>query len=413
MTDRQRIVSLDFLRGLVIFMAVFEHYTGYLNYWYKDFFIREYESWDKVYASHLPMSGNLLPMDNITSTLSLWLVPWVSQIYLALAAFNLAMKTQEQVRDILSQKLLLFTSIIGVLYVEGFVIAPNFGEAISFYPVMLWMVLLALFSIVYGLFGIYGMMAVTLLSFFVDQLGIPDALRTFETLVRHYIHPNYELDARLDLFMASGCLGFMYGQVWHHKPHIRNIVNQGVMLLSVLALAIFFTFDSIGTISLVDIYSEEHSLAENTFGRIGIWGTEFLVISMLLWLHSKDIDVSWKPLNWIGMFSLTVFIFHKSIFIFLWGPLMTLITAKLGMTLVNNFLVTSILSSLSILMIYYFKRSNIIYHLMGLHQDKNWKAVYSSQKLPSMVTTLPVNTLSGEADITEPMVSSADKPTNG
>ncbi|MHC6528932.1 hypothetical protein [Vibrio proteolyticus] len=385
--NKQRIVSLDFLRGLVIFMAVFEHYTGYLNYWYKDFFIREYESWDTVYTSHLPMIGKLLPMDSITANMCLWLVPWVSQIYLALAAFNLAMKTQEQVRAKLAQKLLLFASIIGVLYVEGFVIAPNFGEAISFYPVMLWMVLLALFSLVYGLFGIRGMMVVTVLSFFVAQLGIPDALSSFEAMVRHYVHPDYELDARLDLFMASGCLGFMYGWVWHHKPHMRDMLNQGVMLLSVLALALFFTFDSIGTISLADVYAEEHSLAENTFGRMGIWGTEFLVISTLLWLHSKGIDVSWRPLNWIGMFSLTVFIFHKSIFIFLWGPLMTLITAKLGMTLVNNFFVIFTLSSLSILMIYGFKRSGIICHLMGLHQDNSWKSVYAAKK--PAATTAP------------------------
>ena len=98
MNTKQRIVSLDFLRGLMIFMAVFEHYTGYLNYWYIDFFIRERSAWESVYVSHLPMLNKMLSMDNTTGMISALLVPWVSQIYLALAGFNLAIKNQQQIR---------------------------------------------------------------------------------------------------------------------------------------------------------------------------------------------------------------------------------------------------------------------------------------------------------------------------
>ena len=156
-----RITGLDLLRGLVIFMAVFEHYTGYLNYWYIDFFTREHALWDSFYLSHKAMAGHLLPMDHTTAQVSAWLIPWVSQIYLALAAFNLSRRDQTSFRPQLKSKLVLFVSIIAVLYVEGLVIAPNFGEAISFYPVMLWMCLLALFSLVYGWFGIRGMLALT------------------------------------------------------------------------------------------------------------------------------------------------------------------------------------------------------------------------------------------------------------
>ncbi|MCG7499196.1 hypothetical protein MHO82_20220 [Vibrio sp. Of7-15] len=58
MNTKQRIVSLDFLRGLMIFMAVFEHYTGYLNYWYIDFFIRE-RSFSTLGEPNLLGSGGL------------------------------------------------------------------------------------------------------------------------------------------------------------------------------------------------------------------------------------------------------------------------------------------------------------------------------------------------------------------
>ena len=54
---------------------------------------------------------------------------------------------------------------------------------------------------------------------------------------------------------------------------------------------------------------------------------------------------------------------------------------------ISNFFVIFTLSSLSILMIYGFKRSGIICHLMGLHQDNSWKAVYAAKK--PAVTTAP------------------------
>lgn len=95
-----RITGLDLLRGLVIFMAVFEHYTGYLNYWYIDFFNREHALWDSFYLSHKAMAGQLLPMDHLTAQVSAWLIPWVSQIYLALAAFNLSRRDQASFRQI-------------------------------------------------------------------------------------------------------------------------------------------------------------------------------------------------------------------------------------------------------------------------------------------------------------------------
>ena len=46
--NRTHLVGLDFLHGWVIFMAIFEHYTGYLNYWYVDFFLKRAILWDII-----------------------------------------------------------------------------------------------------------------------------------------------------------------------------------------------------------------------------------------------------------------------------------------------------------------------------------------------------------------------------
>ncbi|EKO3607501.1 hypothetical protein P0F37_000973 [Vibrio metschnikovii] len=380
--NRTRLVGLDFLRGLVIFMAIFEHYTGYLNYWYVDFFPKESDFYETLYRSHLPMLGQLVPMDSFTGQVSAWLIPWVSQVYLALAAFNLSARSSEHMRATLVKKLALFLSIIFVLYIEGFIIAPNFGEAISFYPVMLWMTLLAFFSIVYAFFGIRGMLVLTVLSTIVSQLGVTSLLEHAELWMQTHVHPGYELDARLDLFMASGCFGFLYGWVWHHYAEKRDALNKLVLGIALVALSLYFLNGQAATIDLHDVYAEEHALAEDTIGRLGIWGTEFLVIGLILTLHQAGIRLSWRPLNWIGMYSLTVFIFHKSIFIFLWGPLLTWASAKMGTTLPNNFLLIFTLCSLSVGIIYLFKRSGIICHLMGDHQDQMWKDVYRQKRLP-------------------------------
>ncbi|EEX94903.1 hypothetical protein VIA_002065 [Vibrio orientalis CIP 102891 = ATCC 33934] len=370
-------------------MAVFEHYTGYLNYWYVDFFIRESAYWNEVYSSHLPMANTLLPMDALTGTVSAYLVPWVSQIYLALASFNLAIKPQNLFKPQLFHKLMLFGVITLVLYFEGLIVAPNFGEAISFYPVMLWMLLLALFSTVYALAGIKGMLGLSLLSLLLAPLGFSEALSYIESSIQHLVHPGFELDARIDLFMTSGCFGFIYGWFWHQKPSSRALCNQVVFTLSAIAIVIYLSFGEPIAVDITSIYAEEHTLAEDFFGKFGIWGMEFLVISSVLHLHLKGFNLNVRFINWIGMYSLTVFIFHKAIFVFLWGPLMLLITAKLGITLVNSFSLVFTLSSLSIVMIYVLKRSGVVDHLMGTHQDKTWANSYQRRANKPHVTQLP------------------------
>ena len=215
-TIKNRIYGLDFLRGLFIVMAIFEHYCGYLNYWYVDFFHREMPAWKSVYGSHLAMAGNQLPMDTLSATLTTYCVPWVSQIYLALAAFNLSRKPQHEFSTTLNSKLALFAGCYLALVCESMLVAPNFGEAISFYPVMLWMVLLALFSMVYSLLGITGMILLIPLaaisSFSIDHSH--SLFTSVETWIQTHVHTDFEIDSHFDEFMLSGCIGFVYGWFW-------------------------------------------------------------------------------------------------------------------------------------------------------------------------------------------------------
>lgn len=372
----ERVLGLDFLRGLFIFMAMIQHYTGYLNYWYQDFFRREEPFWGEVYASHLPMVGQLNPMDGLTATLSAWLVPWVSQIYIALAAFNLSRDTQAGMRAKLASRLVLFTSVYLIFVAEGLVIGPDFGEAISFYPVMLWMVLLALFATVYACTGLIGMAVLGAVALVLAYFGDANPFGGFETWMRAHVHPGYEFDARVDLFGASGVLGFAYGWCWHHKPALRSRLNYGVLAGSAVLIALYVLCGPTMHMDSSDIYATEHEMMTNFMGLIGIIGIEFAVVSIVLSLHQRGCSLSFKPVNWVGFYSLTVFFFHKMFFIFAWGPLLLFISAKLGTTLPNNFAVVCALAVATIGCVWVIKRARVAELLMGANQDARWRRVY-------------------------------------
>lgn len=374
----QRVAGLDFLRGWFILMAIFEHYTGYLNYWYIDFFGREQARFGSLYASHLPMVGQLNPMDGFTATLSSYLVPWVSQIYLMLAAFNLASRSQERARAELPQKLGLFAALYLVFALEGLLIAPNLGEALSFYPQMLWMVLLALFCVVYAYAGIRGMLALTGLALVWPLLSGDNPFAAFEAWMKANVHPAYEFDARVDLFGASGALGFVYGWLWAQRPQARSRLNHTVLALSALCLAAYALWGQAPAMNLQDIYATEHDLAEDAWGLLGILGMEFGVVALVLALHQRGIELCWRPINWIGFYSLTVFIFHKALFVHLWGPALTWVTAKLDTTLPNSFPITLALTLTAVGVAWAIKRSGIVDRITGRSQDGQWQRHYGA-----------------------------------
>lgn len=178
------------------------------------------------------------------------------------------------------------------------------------------------------------------------------------------------------IFMASGCFGFLYGWCWHQRPQWRDRLNGLVLTLSLIALTVYLVFGESSSVALNDIYANEHKLAMDMTGRAGIWGMAFLVIGVVLWLHQRNIRLCWRPFNWIGMYSLTVFIFHKRIFVHLWGPLLLWWTARQGTILPNSFGLIMVLSATSVLLIYAFQRSGIICQLMGMHQDRDWLRIY-------------------------------------
>ena len=375
-----RVFGLDFLRGLFVVMAVFEHYCGYFNFWYVDFFHREMPFWDTIYASHRDMAGVALPIDHLSATLFVYFIPWVSQIYLALAAFNLSRRPQAEFASDLNKKLMVFGGAYIALLVESFITAPSFGEAISFYPVMLWMLLLALFSMIYARFGIMGMLLFTPLAV-MSAFGTDESLFTMiQSWGQSNIHDDFEIDSYFNQFMLSGCLGFIYGWFWHHNQKIKDVINYRVFIVSACALAAYLIWGDSPSIDVHDVYANEHEMSTSMINYLGVLGMEFLVMSLVLILHQTNISLKWKPINWIGVYSLPIFLLHKVIFVHFWGPLLLIITAWANSQLFQNFWLVASLTLLTIAAIYGVERSGAISLPFGRQCRKNWQAHYNADE---------------------------------
>lgn len=108
------------------------------------------------------MIGKQVSSDFYNHLLAIVFTPWVSQIYLTMAAFNLAKKDQLTFRSEIGNKFKVFGMILLYFILENFIVAPNTGQAVSFYPIMLWMIILGFISLIYNYVGIRGILALCL-----------------------------------------------------------------------------------------------------------------------------------------------------------------------------------------------------------------------------------------------------------
>lgn len=319
-----RLVNLDFLRGLFIFLALQQHFTYYINMWYVDYF-RDAIALTTTYAVHFPMIGKQVSSDILNHTLALIFTPWVSQIYLTMAAFNLAKKNRTEFSLEMPNKLKVYGLIVLYFIFENFIVAPNTGQAISIYPIVLWMGILGALSFVYKFLGFKGILAFSLLAMLRFVVPIEYLSDFFERIIQTNIHPGFEYDARMEYFILSGCLGFSMGYVHYHLPnykHNKDFLFAGFGLLLVLLYVVigdpFIMYDN-------DYFRTEHDLARSFSGTAYIIGIQAIIISTFLWLEKKNVKFNFPIINWIGIYSLFIFALHRILFVKLIAPISIMI----------------------------------------------------------------------------------------
>lgn len=319
-----RIVNLDFLRGLFVILALDQHFTYYINMWYVSYF-RDAIALTTTYKVHFPMIGKQIATDYPNYILGLIFIPWVSQVYLTLASFNLAKRTQQKFKEGLFSKLKIFGLIYIFFVLENFIVAPNMGQAISFYPIMLWMVIMSILSIVYSFLGIHGILAITALSFFRWLLPVDMISDLFQNFMIQNIHPGYEYDARIEYFFTSGCLGFLMGYAHYHMPNLKKYKDFYFMGLGLMMVLIYVLWGEMYSLDPANAFFNEHELAQTFTGTFYVLGIQALVISFFLWLENKSIRFNIPIFNWVGLNSITVFALHRILFVKIIAPIVILL----------------------------------------------------------------------------------------
>ena len=329
---RDRLINLDFLRGLFIILALDQHFTYYINMWYVDYF-RDAIALTSTYAVHFSMIGKQVSSDYFNHFLAIVFTPWVSQIYLTMAAFNLAKKNQLDFSNGIKNKFKIFGMILLYFILENFIVAPNSGQAISVYPIMLWMLILAIISLIYNYIGIRGVLIFTLLSLLRFLVPIEYLSDFLEELIQGSIHPGFEYDARFEYFVLSGCLGFIMGYVHYHMPLYKNKKDFLFACLGATLVLLYVLIGDTFVVPYDDFFRTEHDLARTFSGTAYIVGIQSIVISTFLWLEKKNIKMNVPLINWIGVYSLIIFALHRILFVKLIAPISIMIGSLTGRTL--------------------------------------------------------------------------------
>lgn len=333
-----RIVNLDFLRGFFVVLAMLEHYSYYANRWYLDYF-KEFNALKTVYSSHYPMIGKVLLSDLGTNILALIFVPWVSQIYLSLACFNVAKKSSEEISHRLKDVIKYLALLLFIFYAENFFVSTDFGQAISFTPIMLWMIVLMIVNSFYAHYGVKAIWTLLGISFLRWFLPLEYLSSGFEDIIRTFVHPSFEYDARLEYFLTSGCIGFLLGYYHHHKKDWPISKMLGLVISSAVIIALYFIFTPGYQNDPSDIFKYEHECAKSFFGSIYIWSVIIFVITLFLMFERKNIKFDIKLFSWVGKNSLFIFVAHKILYLKLIMPFTNFIYANLGWHFENNYYV--------------------------------------------------------------------------
>lgn len=332
MDKSNRIINLDFLRGIFLIFALDEHFTYYVNMWFVEYF-RDSIALDSTYSYYSTMIGKQIPTDAFNYILGISFIPWVSHVYLTLACFNLAKRTKLEFKDILNNKLKIFGMIFVFFVLENFIVAPDTGQALSIYPIMMWMVIMSLIAVLYRYFGVKAIVLLSIISlfrFFMNNSHIGDSIQLWG---ENNIHPSFEYDARLEYFLTSGCVGFLLGFVHYHIDQLKKVKDYFGVIIGFILFMVWYVYGEPVVLIHTNAFAREHDWAVSPSGYCMIIGLQVLVISLFLKLEQMNITFNWPIINWVGINSILVFALHRVLFVKLIAPISVLIGSMIGRTI--------------------------------------------------------------------------------
>ena len=353
--NKERNIYFDILRGFFIFLALWQHYAYFLNVYFIDYF-RESEIVSLFYKNfyeQVQLTQNYLPTDALSVWASNTFTPFVSQVFLTLACFNLA-KHHEEFKKVFASKIKLFLAIFVFFYFENILVATSAGDALSLNPINTWMIVLICISALYYVFDYKFLFFAIPISLFL----VGDYDFGMESYFRDIFHPDFTIDASPHYFFPSAFVGFALGLI--------NLKNRHWFKLLLPAFVLIFLVGKIFgpeySTANFDVFLNEHLKAVTILGTFEIIGTQGILICLSWVLPQKNIL---KTFQYVGRESIFIFAMHRVFFLKLWMPLYIHGVLLLGFNLTNNFVLIWTSIVLNVLFCLSLKKSGIIKKIMG------------------------------------------------
>lgn len=352
-----RLHTFDLLRGFFIFLALLEHYTYYNNVWFLYFF-KNQSALDSSYSFYNSVVGKALPMDNALYFLAITFVPWVSQIYLTLAAFNLSKRDKLEFRGVMGAKFKIFLLLFIFFTLENFVVSPDFGSALSLYPIQTWMLLLGALTLIYGVLGTPGVIGWMILGLIVQSLAT-EVFDHIEGLFQALWHPNFEIDARPHYFWVSSCMGFLIGRLFYTQKLNDLKPLFGLGILGVIMCLPYWIGDAPFTVDHYNVFKTEHYLSYTLEGNLYLWGTQLILLAAALKMEKLRISRPIPILSYIGIASLPIFALHRVFYVHIYGPCREFLGAKFNFIPEPTFVAEALAIILVVLLTWFIGRTKI------------------------------------------------------
>lgn len=375
--QNKRLTNFDFLKGFVVFLALMEHFADSLNYWYIWPRQNYQHAESSLFSFHQQFIGEPISTDGLGVFLCWFFIPWVSQIYLCLAAFALAKQSQVVFKKTYRKKLYLYSWLFILFLAENAFVSENSGVMFSFYPLLAWMVILITLTLMYRFLGIRWIALFYVLSLFHPLTNIDLFFDQIEQFIQSNFHADFEYDARIHYFFSSGSLGFILGYIHYQLKgfnQIENIhskkVTMGLLTIAFLMYSIWWIFGSSFLVDPTDVLRHEHDFNLSVTGILFNQSVQIFLLTTLLILHFKNIHIPGRFFIWIGINSLLVFFTHRLFFLEIIGPIREIVGGIMHWKMTAYALEVIFYCLLSIAMSYAVTKSPLPLLLFGRSSSK-------------------------------------------
>lgn len=328
--EKSRWHSLDLLKGLFIFFAMWEHFGYFLNVW------------NKYYSFSPSIHGAPIPFSFFNYLLAFTFIPWVGHSFLFIACFNIGRKFKSGYFP----KAKWWPLYFALASVEGFLSGVDLGDSLSLQPLQTWVIVFAIVALTSKWLGVKGVIGLFVLYLASLNTWLIPMGNYFEEVIISMPHlSSFEYNPRIEYFLGTACFAFLLGhylsEISVSKVSAMKLESMKLLKAMSLGLALivpWIFFGSAYKIDWNDVLVNEYQFSMSIIDLMFVWGLNSFVLCGVISLEVRNWLPKIKSLAWCGQYALLIYFCHRLFFLYAYGPLREILALKLGWTMKNDFI---------------------------------------------------------------------------